>query len=113
MSLAYARSRGRSGWVYAEFVRHLATQLRTDLALDARQIVIWRRRQLAEDAVRDLSGLVNHSDRGVQYLAIRYPERLADAGTVYSVGNRGDSDDNPRDDRCILKSKDQREGGSH
>ncbi len=38
--------------------------------------------------------LVHHSDRGVQYLAIRYTERLADAGAVRSVGSRGDSYDN-------------------
>ncbi len=42
----------------------------------------------------DLAGLVHHSDRGVQYLAIRYTERLADAGAVNSVGSKGDSYDN-------------------
>jgi len=42
----------------------------------------------------DLKGLVHHSDRGVQYLAIRYTERLADAGAARSVGSRGDSYDN-------------------
>ncbi|HLB78593.1 MAG TPA: integrase core domain-containing protein, partial [Candidatus Dormibacteraeota bacterium] len=39
-------------------------------------------------------GLVHHSDRGVQYLAIRYTERLAEQGAVTSVGSRGDSYDN-------------------
>jgi putative transposase len=39
-------------------------------------------------------GLVHHSDRGRQYLAIRYTERLADAGAVTSVGSPGDSFDN-------------------
>jgi transposase InsO family protein len=39
-------------------------------------------------------GLVHHSDRGSQYLAIRYTERLAEAGAVTSVGSRGDSYDN-------------------
>lgn len=43
---------------------------------------------------RDLAGLVHHSDRGTQYLAIRYSERLAEAGAVASVGSRGDSHDN-------------------
>lgn len=43
--------------------------------------------------VRD-DRLVHHSDRGVQYLAIRYTERLAEAGAVTSVGTRGDSYDN-------------------
>jgi putative transposase len=37
---------------------------------------------------------VHHSDRGSQYLAIRYTERLAEAGAVTSVGSRGDSYDN-------------------
>ncbi len=44
----------------------------------------------------DLAGLVHHSDRGVQYLAIRYTERLAHEGAVTSVGSKGDSDDNAR-----------------
>ena len=88
-----------SGWVYAAFVIdvysrlivgwQLATHLRTDLALDALEMAIWRRQQQA----RDLSGLVHHSDRGVQYLAIRYTERLAEADAVGSVGSRGDSYD--------------------
>ena len=43
---------------------------------------------------RDLAGLVHHSDRGGQYLAIRYTERLADAGAVNSVGSKGDRYDN-------------------
>ena len=42
----------------------------------------------------DLGGLVHHSDRGVQYLSVRYTERLADNGVVNSVGSRGDSYDN-------------------
>jgi putative transposase len=61
--------------------------LRTDLALDALEMAI-RRRQA------QLDGLVHHSDRGSQYLAIRYTERLAEAGAVTSVGSRGDSFDN-------------------
>jgi putative transposase len=61
--------------------------LRTDLALDALEMAIWRRRD-------GLDGLVHHSDRGSQYLSIRYTERLAEAGAVTSVGSRGDSYDN-------------------
>jgi putative transposase len=61
--------------------------LRTDLALDALEMAIWRRQA-------QLEGLVHHSDRGSQYLAIRYTERLAEAGAVTSVGSRGDSYDN-------------------
>jgi putative transposase len=51
-------------------------------------MAIWARRG------SDLGGLVHHSDRGVQYLAIRYTDRLAEAGAVRSVGSKGDSYDN-------------------
>jgi putative transposase len=64
-----------------------ARSLRTDLALDALEMAIWRRQG-------QLDGLVHHSDRGSQYLSIRYTERLAEAGAVTSVGSRGDSYDN-------------------
>ena len=63
-----------------------AGHLRTGLALDALVMALWRRRE-------DVSGLVHHSDRGVQYLSIRYTERLAEAGAVTSVGSRGDAYD--------------------
>jgi putative transposase len=43
---------------------------------------------------KDLAGLVDHSDRGVQYLAIRCTERLPEAGVVNSVGSKGNSYDN-------------------
>ncbi|HTE84298.1 MAG TPA: IS3 family transposase [Dehalococcoidia bacterium] len=76
-----AFSRAIVGW-------RVATSLRTDLALDALEMAIWARHPTAEDA------LVHHSDRGVQYLAIRYTERLAQEGAVTSVGSRGDSYDN-------------------
>jgi putative transposase len=86
-----------SGFVYVAFVVdafsrfvvgwQASRSLRTDLALDALEMAIWRRRA-------QLDGLVHHSDRGGQYLAIRYTERLAEAGAVTSVGSRGDSFDN-------------------
>jgi putative transposase len=86
-----------SGFVYVAFVIdafsrfivgwQAARSLRTDLALDALEMAIWTRRG-------ELDGLVHHSDRGSQYLAIRYTERLAEAGAVTSVGSRGDSYDN-------------------
>lgn len=89
-----------SGWVYAAFVidvfsrmvvgRQVATSLYTDLALDALEMAIWRRRHTGAD----LAGLTHHSDRGVQYRAIRYTERLADEAAVASVGSQGDSYDN-------------------
>jgi putative transposase len=61
---------------------------RTELALDALEMAVWTRRG------GRLDGLVHHSDRGSQYLSIRYTERLAEAGAVTSVGSRGDSYDN-------------------
>lgn len=89
-----------AGWVYASFVIdvfsrrvvgwQLSTSLHTDLALDALEMGLWSRTR----AGRDLSALIHHSDRGVQYRAIRYTQRLADAGAVASVGSRGDSYDN-------------------
>jgi putative transposase len=65
----------------------VAASLRTDLALDALEMAIFARGQ-------ELLGLIHHSDRGVQYLAIKYTERLAEAGVVNSVGSKGDSYDN-------------------
>jgi len=63
-----------------------STSLRTDLALDALEQALYDRETDAP--------LVHHSDRGVQYLSIRYTERLAEAGIEPSVGSRGDSYDN-------------------
>jgi len=87
-----------SGWGYVACVVaacsrfvvgwQAARSLRTDLALDALEMALWGRRAAS------LAGLIHHSDRGVQYLAIRYTERLAEAGVVPSVGARGDSYDN-------------------
>ena len=65
-----------------------ATSLRADLALDALEMAIWARQPRADDR------LIHHSDRGVQYLSIRYTERLALEGAVTSVGSTGDSYDN-------------------
>jgi putative transposase len=89
-----------SGWVYAAFVLDVfsrrivgwqtSTSLRADLALDALEMGLWARRR----AGHDVTGLVHHSDRGVQYRAVRYTDRLADAEAVASVGSKGDSYDN-------------------
>ena len=67
-----------AGWVYVAFVTDVysrrilgwqtSTSLYTDLALDALKMAIWRRRRDGAD----LTGLIHHSDRGVQYTAIRY-----------------------------------------
>jgi putative transposase len=89
-----------SGWVYAAFVLdvfsrrivgwQLSTSLHTELALDALAMGIWVRHKDG----RDLSQLIHHSDRGVQYRAVRYTERLDEVEAVASVGSKGDSYDN-------------------
>jgi putative transposase len=94
--LTYVKT--HAGWVYVAFIVDVYSRyvvgwqasrsLRTDLALDALEMAIWAR------PGEHLGGLVHHSDRGVQYLAIRYTERVAEAGAVTSVGSRGDSYDN-------------------
>ena len=66
----------------------VSKSLKAELALDALEMAIWTRNPI------DLDGLVHHSDRGVQYLSIRYTERLAEEGAICSVGSRGDSYDN-------------------
>jgi putative transposase len=86
------------GFVYVAFVIdvfgrrivgwRVSSSLRTDFVLDALEQAIYAR---CDDTVGDL---VHHSDRGSQYLAMRYTERLADAGIEPSVGSRGDSYDN-------------------
>ena len=76
-----AFSRAIVGW-------RVSNSLRAELALDALEMAIWSRRSA------DLGRLVHHSDRGVQYLSIRYSERLAEEGAVTSVGSKGDSYDN-------------------
>jgi len=67
-----------------------SASMRTDLALDALEQAVYDRET---DAGRD-APLVHHSDRGSQYLSIRYTERLAAAGIEASVGSRGDAYDN-------------------
>jgi putative transposase len=86
------------GFVYVAFVIDVfsrrivgwraSTSLRSDLALDALEQAICER----QDKIGDR--LIHHSDRGVQYLSIRYTERLFEAGIEPSVGSRGDSYDN-------------------
>jgi putative transposase len=88
------------GWVYAAFIIdvfsrmivgwQLSNSLRSDLAIDALEMAVWNRTRQGQV----LDGLVHHSDKGVQYLSIRYSERLAENDIVASVGSTGDSYDN-------------------
>ena len=84
------------GFVYVAFVTdvfsrkivgwRVSNSLRSDLALDALEQALQDR--------KNVDSLVHHSDRGVQYLSIRYTDRLAEAGIEASVGSIGDSYDN-------------------
>jgi putative transposase len=75
------------------FARHIvgwrvSHSMHTDFVLDALEQALYARQPQAGDA------LIHHSDRGVQYVSIRYSERLAQAGVEASVGSKGDSYDN-------------------
>ena len=76
--------------VYARFIVgwRVGGSMHTDFVLDALEQALYARRPQRDDA------LVHHSDRGSQYVSIRYTERLAEAGIEPSVGSRGDSYDN-------------------
>jgi putative transposase len=82
-----------------------SASMRTDLALDALEQALYDRQTDA--------GLVHHSDRGSQYLSIRYSERLAAAGIEASVGSRGDAYDNAMAESVIglFKTEVIRHGG--
>jgi transposase InsO family protein len=86
------------GFVYVAFVIdvfarrivgwRVSSSLATDFVLDALEQAIYDRCGEVPD------GLVHHSDRGTQYVSMRYTDRLADAGMAPSVGSRGDAYDN-------------------
>ena len=67
-----------------------ATSMPTELPLDALEMALWIRARDGES----IDGLIHHSDAGSQYTAIRYAERLLDAGALASIGTVGDSFDN-------------------
>jgi len=86
------------GWQYVAFVIDVyarrivgwrqSSSMRTDFVLDAREQALYDRQPGRTNA------LIHHSDRGSQYVSIRYSERLAEAGIEPPVGSRGDSYDN-------------------
>ena len=86
------------GFVYVAFVIdvfarrivgwRVSSSMRTDFVLDALEQALYTRQPERNDS------LVHHSDRGSQYVSIKYSERLAEAGIEPSVGSRGDSYDN-------------------
>ena len=85
------------GWLYVAFVIdvfarlivgwRVSSSMHTDFVLDALEQALYARQP-------ELGSLIHHSDRGSQYVSIRYTERLALAGIEPSVGSKGDSYDN-------------------
>jgi transposase InsO family protein len=86
------------GFIYVAFIIdtfancivgwRVSRSAKTDFVLDALEQALYNRRPVRN------GGLIHHSDRGVQYVSIRYTERLAEAGIEPSVGSVGDSYDN-------------------
>lgn len=86
------------GWLIVAFVIdvfarrivgwRVSSSMHTDFVLDAREQALYARQPDHDDA------LIHHSDRGSQYVSIRYSERLAEARIEPSVGSKGDSYDN-------------------
>lgn len=86
------------GWLYVAFVIdvfarrivgwRVSSSMRTDFVLDALEQALYARQPSPQEA------LIHHSDRGAQYVSIRYSERLSEAGIEPSVGSKGDSYDN-------------------
>jgi putative transposase len=86
------------GWQYVAFVIdvfarrivgwRVSSSMHTDFVLDALEQALWARQPERNET------LIHHSDRGSQYVSIRYSERLAEAGIAPSVGSKGDSYDN-------------------
>jgi putative transposase len=85
-----------SGFVYVAFITDVfarrivgwraSNSMKTELVLDALEQAVWAR--------KGAEGVIHHSDRGSQYLSIRYTERLIEAGVESSVGSTGDAYDN-------------------
>lgn len=86
------------GWLFVAFVIdvyarrivgwRVSHSMKTDFVLDALEQALYARQPQLSDH------LVHHSDRGSQYVSIRYTQRLAEAGIEPSVGSKGDSYDN-------------------
>ncbi len=85
------------GWLYVAFVIdvfarrivgwRVSQSMQTDFVLDALEQALYARQPAGQE-------LIHHSDRGSQYLSIRYTDRLTEAGIEPSVGSKGDSYDN-------------------
>ncbi|MBW0101009.1 IS3 family transposase [Pseudonocardia sp. KRD291] len=92
-----------SGTVFTAFVSDVysrrivgwrcAARMPTELPLDALAMALWTRENAGQTTDGRLEGLIHHSDAGSQYTAIRYGDRLVQAGALASIGSIGDSYD--------------------
>lgn len=90
-----------SGTVFTAFVSDVysrrivgwrcATRMPTELPLDALEMALWTRERAGQTTEGRLEGLIHHSDAGSQHTAIRFGDRLAEAGALASIGSVGDS----------------------
>jgi putative transposase len=98
----------REGFLYLAFIldthsrkvvgwSKVAPHMRTELVVDALEMAVWRR--------RPVTGLVHHSDRGVQYTAISFGKRLEEVGIVPSMGRTGTALDNAMAESFIATLK--------
>ena len=97
----------REGFLYLAFILDthsrrivgwsMDSHMRTELVVDALEMAVWRRKPSA--------GLVHHSDRGVQYTAISFGERLAEVGIVPPMGRTGAALDNAMAESFIATLK--------
>lgn len=97
----------REGFLYLAFVLDvysrkivgwsMASHLRTELVLDALEMAVWRRKPAA--------GLIHHTDRGAQYTALSFAQRLEEAGIVPSMGRTGSALDNAISESFVASLK--------
>ena len=99
--------RTQEGFVYLAFILDvysrkvvgwsMASQLRTELVVDALEMALWRRKPDA--------GLIHHTDRGAQYTALSFGKRLEEAGIVPSMGRAGSALDNAISESFVASLK--------
>ncbi len=83
----------------------MATHLRTELVVDALEMALWRR--------KPDTGLIHHTDRGAQYMALSFGKRLEEAGIVPSMGRTGSALDNAVSESFVASLKTELVDGRH
>jgi putative transposase len=104
--ITYVRTQ-EEGFIYLSFILDvysrrvvgwsISNNLRTELVVDALEMALWRR--------RPSTGLIHHSDRGSQYMALSFAKRLEEAGVVSSMGRTGSALDNAISESFVASLK--------